>query len=361
MYKPKSMTKTSIYTVVMAGGSGTRFWPLSRRALPKQFLPLVTRRSMLVETVARMRAVLPQSGVRVVCGPEHARLVHRSLASLPKHHVFVEPEARNTAPAIALAVAQLPEEAVVVVVPSDQHVIDIDTFGSCLSRAVTASHTGKIVTLGIRPSRPETGFGYIEMGRPFKNAVNAVARFVEKPDLPKAKSYLRQKKYLWNAGIFVFQVGVMREALRQHQPDIGKPMDALIAAAQKGPLHRQVVATQFRQMPSISIDYAVAEKAGNMAVVACDCGWSDVGSFPALAEVRDRDESGNVAVGKRVQLVNVKNSVVWSDARTVAVVGLEDIVVIDTPDAVLVMHKNASQDVRKVVEALKEKKQLRVL
>ncbi len=355
------MTKAPIFTVVMAGGSGTRFWPLSRRALPKQFLPLVTARSMLVETVARMRAVLPQAALRVVCGPTHAVLVHKSLASLPKNNVFVEPEARNTAPAIALAVAQLPEEAVVVVVPSDQHVIDTDTFGACLNNAVAAAQTGKIVTLGIRPSRPETGFGYIEMGRAFGKTANAVARFVEKPDLQKAKTYLRQKKYLWNAGIFVFQVGVMREALRQHQPDIGKPMDALIAAAKRGSLSSKVIATAFKRMPSISIDYAVAEKASNMAVVACDCGWSDVGSFPALAEVRKSDASGNVAVGKQVQLVNVKNSVVWSGDRTVAVVGLEDVVVIDTPDAVLVMHKNACQDVRKVVEALKEQKQLRVL
>ncbi len=343
-----------VYAVIMAGGSGTRFWPLSRSNKPKQFLSLASKEPLIAETMKRMGTLTTPSRTSVVCGARHAALVKKSLPKLPRQNVIVEPEARNTAPAIALACAHVAHQdprGVIVVLPSDQHVADPKAFRISIEEAVRVAHQGFIVTLGIKPSRAETGYGYIRVGDPLSGDARKVAAFVEKPNLETAQRYLVSGDYLWNAGIFVFRADVMLEAFARHMPDLSKALDLVRASwgTKKG---AGVLAKQFKKMPATSIDYGVAEKAPNIAVVPASCGWSDVGSFNALPEVRPLDAAGNVAEGNAL-LIDTSGSVVLAGKRLVAVVGMKDVVVVDTGDALLVLPKDKSQDVRKVVEALK--------
>lgn len=347
----------------MAGGSGTRFWPLSRAGRPKQFLALATKKPLIVETLARMGGLATPKQTRVVCGAAHAKLVQKALPKLPKANVLVEPVARNTAPAIALAtahVARVDPQGVIVVLPSDQHVADVKAFQQSLAHAVEVAREGRIVTLGIKPTRPETGYGYIRLGSPLSGAARTVAAFVEKPDVAKAQQYLASGDYLWNAGIFVFRADVMLAAFAQHMPELSQRLDVLRAALGTKK-EKAVVAREFPKFPSTSIDYGVAEKASNIAVVPSDCGWSDVGSFNALPDVRTCDADGNVTEGALLLVIDSKGCVVLGGERPVAVVGMTDVVVVDAGDAVLVLPKDKSQDVRKVVEALKAKKLARYL
>lgn len=353
---------SSIYAVIMAGGSGTRFWPLSRGSRPKQFLPLTSKLPLIAETMKRMSGLTTPARISVVCGARHVALVKKALPKLSAKNIVVEPEARNTAPAIALAcmhVAHDDPQGVLVVLPSDQHVADVEAFQAAVQEAVRVAETGEIVTLGIAPTRPETGYGYIRVGAKHSGAAHKVAAFEEKPNLQTAKGYLASGDYLWNAGIFVFRADVMLEALTTHLPESGKPIAALREAWGSRRLSA-VLRREFKKLPSTSIDYAVAEKASNISVVPADCGWSDVGSFNALPEVRPLDRGGNVSEGDAL-LIDTEGSVVLAGKRPVAVVGMKDVVVVDAGDAVLVLPKDKSQDVRKVVEALKSRRALSLL
>ena len=356
--KPAARPPAEVFPVIMAGGSGTRFWPLSRKARPKQFLALATDRPMLVETAARLEGVAALADTFVVCGKVHAGPAAKLLKKLPRANVLVEPEARNTAPAIALAVAHVAARnpaGVVVVLPSDQHVSDVAGFRTAISEAIASAKTGHIVTLGIRPTRPETGYGYIRVGPATMGTARSVEAFVEKPTLEKARGYLAAGDHLWNAGIFVFRADVMKEAFARHLPEVHAALHRIQDAVGTA-RYAKVLAREFPRMPSISIDYGVAEKAENIAVVPADCGWSDVGSFSALPEVRARDDKGNVVHGAAAFAIDSEGCVLWGGQRPVAVVGMKDVVVVDTPDAVLVLPRDKSQDVRKVVEALKARK-----
>ncbi|MBK7859307.1 MAG: mannose-1-phosphate guanylyltransferase [Archangiaceae bacterium] len=340
-----------LHAVVMAGGSGTRFWPLSRQARPKQFLPLTGGAPLLVETVKRLKGMTTW----VVCGKTHAPLVKKLVKSAK---VVVEPQARNTAPAIALATAHVMHvdpEATLAVLPSDQHVADVPAFRAALETAAQTAAEGYIVTLGVKPTRPDTGYGYIRVGAPVGAALG-VKQFVEKPDLPTAQGYLQSGEYVWNAGMFVFRAPVMMKAFEHHMPELYAAVTEL----------RKTIGTRqyesrlkklFPQMPATSIDYGVAERAENMAVVPGSFGWSDVGSFNALPEVRHVDSQGNVTEGQ-VITVDCQGCVVLGSKRLVSVVGMNDLVVVDTDDALLVLPKAKSQDVRKVVEQLKGNKKL---
>lgn len=352
------MAQNDIYAVIMAGGSGTRFWPLSRSAKPKQFLPLATNRPLITETMARLAGLVAPKRTVVVCGEKHTKAVRAALPKLPPRNVVVEPQARNTAPAIALAtahVAHVDPAAVMVVLPSDQHVANVHAFQQAIVEAARVARTGAIVTLGIRPTRPETGYGYIRTGALVDGAAVKVDAFVEKPDRPTAEGYLASGDYLWNAGIFVFTASAMLKALDAFLPDLAGPLATIrkVLATRK---EKAVLAREFAKMPAISIDYGVAEKADNIMVVPCDCGWSDVGSFNALAEVRPVDEDGNVVMGKYAMAIDSAGSVVVGGDRPVAVIGMKDVVVVDAGDAVLVVPKDKSQDVRKAVEALKARR-----
>ena len=350
---------SNVFTVIMAGGSGTRFWPLSRSSLPKQFLPLTTKKPLIAETMKRMAGLSTPARTSVVCGAKHAALVKKALPKMPKQNVVVEPEARNTAPAIALAcahVAHQDPEGIIVVLPSDQHVADLPAFQKSVEEAIRVAQTGFIVTLGIKPTRPETGYGYIRLGEPMSGEARKVAAFAEKPNLDTAQGYLVSGDYLWNAGIFVFRADVMLAAFASHMPELVKPLEA-IRAAWGTKKAAAVLAREFKKMPATSIDYGIAERAPNIAVVPSSCGWSDVGSFNALPDVRPNDAAGNVSEGEAL-VIDSSGCVVIGGKRLIAVVGMKDVVVVDAGDAILVLPKDKCQDVRKVVDALKKQKRL---
>jgi mannose-1-phosphate guanylyltransferase len=352
----------SLHPVIMAGGSGTRFWPLSRRKRPKQFLPLVSDSPLIAETVARLAGLAKPRDILCVCGAVHAAAV-RKLAKLPAANVLVEPVARNTAPALALAtvhVAARDPRGILIALPADQHVAAPDAFRHVLRDAAAVAEEGHIVTVGLTPTRPETGYGYIQLGEPLSGPARRARAFVEKPDAETARRYVASGEYLWNGGIFAFRADVMLEALRQHMPQMAAGLDALTGAVGTR-RYASVVARVFKAWPSISIDYAVAEKAPNMAVVPGDFGWSDVGSFAAVAEVRPQDAHGNVVSGAGALVIDSEGCIVMAGTRPLAVVGLKDMAVIDAGDAVLIVPKDKSQDVRKVVEALKAGKLERFL
>lgn len=345
----------TLYPVVIAGGSGTRFWPLSRKARPKQFLALATDRPLIVETVNRLRGLAPPGRTYVVCGPVHARTVRRLLPRLPAANVLVEPVARNTAPAIGLATLHVQArdpEGVVAVLPADHHVADVPGFQAVLRRAAEVARTGALVTIGITPTRPETGYGYVQVGERIDGGAARVRAFVEKPDAAKAAQYLASGEYLWNGGIFVFTARAMREAIDRHLPELGAVLER-IAPTLGTSRHAAALKRYFPSAPSVSIDVGVMEKAREIAVVPGDFGWSDVGSFAALPEVRPADAEGNVVVGQGAILVDSAGCVVVGSGRPLGLVGLRDLVVVDAGDAVLVVPRDRSQDVRAVVQALK--------
>jgi len=353
----------TLYPVIMAGGSGTRFWPLSRKARPKQFLPLASRNPLITDTASRLKGLASVKDTFVVCGPLHARAAAKLVKGLPKKNLLVEPVARNTAPAIALAavhVAAREPEGILVVLPSDHHVADVAGFRKTLEEAARVAAQGHLVTLGIKPNRPETGYGYIQVGGPLEDGGKQVRAFREKPDVETARRYLESGEYVWNAGIFVFRADVILEAFAQHMPEMKKGLEALRKAAGKR-TWPAVLKRVFPKLPSLSIDYGVMEKASNIAVLPGDFGWSDVGSFAAIPEVRAPDAQGNVVSGDEAVVVDCQGCVVLADKRPVAVVGLTDMVVVDAGDALLVVPKDKSQDVRKVVEALKARKRERYL
>jgi mannose-1-phosphate guanylyltransferase len=354
----------ALHPVIMAGGSGTRFWPLSRKARPKQFLPLASKAPLIADTVGRLKGLASVKDTLVVCGPLHAKAAAKLVKGLPKKNLLVEPVARNTAPAIALAalhVAARDPGGILVVLPSDHHVADPAGFRRTLQEAARIAQEGHLVTLGIQPHHPETGYGYIQVGEPLgTGAARRVKAFREKPDLATAQGYLASGDYLWNGGIFVFRADAILAALAQHMPEMQKGLAALRKSVGKR-TYAAVLKRVFPKLPSQSIDYGVMEKASNIAVLPGDFGWSDVGSFAAIPEVRPADAAGNVVSGEGAVLVDCKGCVVLAEKRPLAVVGLSDMVVVDSGDAVLVVPKDKSQDVRKVVEALKARKREKYL
>jgi len=350
-----------IYPVIMAGGSGTRFWPLSRKDRPKQFLPLAGDEPLLAATVTRLPPLAKAKETFIVCGPAHAAAARRMLPKLPEQNFIVEPCARNTAPCVGLAalhVARKDPRGVIVMLPADHHISRPAAFREALASAADLAQRGSIATIGIKPSRPETGYGYLKIGprlaargRKGKGAAHKVERFVEKPDVVTAARYLADGGYLWNSGIFAFRADVILDEIRRAMPVLGEQLDA-IDAAFGTPGYKKTLARVFPECPSISIDYGVMEKSKRIAVVPADFGWSDVGSFAALPDVKPTDRLGNVAEGDAV-VVDAHNTVVLAKGgRPVAVVGIDDVVVVDAGDAVLVCRRDRAQDVRQAVEEL---------
>jgi mannose-1-phosphate guanylyltransferase len=351
----------NVFPVVMAGGSGTRFWPLSRAARPKQFLALSGGAPLLAETVARLPPLAGPERTFVVCGPVHAAAARALLPAVPPGNVVVEPCARNTAPAIGLAalhVARRDPAGVLAVLPSDHHVARPDLFRDALSAAARLAGKGLLATIGIRPSRPETGYGYLLAGAPLDPDPAGllpakVERFVEKPDRATAERYLADGRYLWNAGIFAFRADVVLAEIRALMPELADRLDA-IGAALGTPGYDAALAEAFPRCPSQSIDYGVMERSARIAVVPVDFGWSDVGSFAALPEVRAADAAGNVAEGDAL-VVDGRENVVLAKDRLVAVVGVDGLVVVDAGDALLVCPRDRAQDVKKVVDELRRR------
>ena len=349
------MTHDLVHPVILSGGVGSRLWPLSRALYPKQLLPLVSDRTMIQDTSLRVTDKARYARPLVVANEEHRFIIAEQLrsAKVEPETILLEPEGRNTAPAVALAALYLLEQGddpLMLVMPSDHVIRDEEAFARAVDMARAAARDGALVTFGIAPDRPETGYGYIERGPELSAmGVYGVSAFVEKPDAVTAAWYLESGRFLWNAGIFLFPAKTYIETLARHAPEI---LDACRNAMEQCTsdldFHRPD-RDAFLPCPSDSIDYAVMEKTDQAAVVPVDMGWSDVGSWSALWDLADKDNNGNAIKGDVIAL-DTRGSLLRSEGPAIATVGLDDIVVVATDDAVLVSHKHKVQNVKQVVE-----------
>lgn len=331
-----------IVPVVLAGGSGTRLWPVSRRKQPKQFTKLIDDSTMFELTLRRVASIPDVAEPVVIAGADQADLLRGSTPSGAT--ILLEPSGRNTAPAAAIAALIANPDDVLLVLPADHLIADVDAFVLAVEEAARLASRGYVVTFGVVPTRPETGYGYIEQGPSLDGAFH-IARFVEKPDEPTAREYLSSGRYLWNSGMFAFTARRYLDELGRHRPD-------MLEAVRTIPVHEDGrIDPSFAEVPADSIDFAVMEHTDRGVVVPLEAGWSDVGSWNALWEVSDQDTAGNVVQGDAV-IENTRRSYVRSSSRLVAVVGLDDVVVVETPDAVLVTSRERSQEVKRIVERL---------
>jgi mannose-1-phosphate guanylyltransferase len=349
-----------VWAVVPAGGSGTRLWPLSRAARPKFLLPLLGRRSLLQQTADRLGAVAAPERTFVVCGPAHAAAVARQLPELPEENVLVEPSPKGSGPAIGLAaalIARQDPEAVMGSFAADHDVQDEAAFVRAVEIAVAAARRGYLVTIGLKPTRAETGYGYIERTEDAVvttevGSAYRATRFHEKPDQSRAEEYVASGRFLWNASMFVWRAQTLLDELARLQPDLHAGLTR-IADCWDDPSVETVLAEVWAELPESTIDQGVMERAAKVAVVPAEMGWSDVGDWHGLGELIEGDALGNSVRGDLL-LHESRNCVVWSETvRVVALVGLEDVVVVDTPDALLVADRRRTQEVRKVVDHLK--------
>ena len=345
----------TIRPVILSGGSGTRLWPLSRAAYPKQLMPLVSERSLLQETVERVADPAAFAPPILVCNEEHRFLVAEQLRGLGRkvEAILLEPVARNTAPAVTAGALLAEPEALVLVLPSDHYIANKEKFLAAVEKAARAATLGKLVTFGIEPAGPETGYGYIRKGPTLAKAsgCHAVAAFVEKPDLATAERYLASGEYLWNSGMFLFRADRFLAELGRFEPAMLAAVRKSVAGAKRDLDFTRLDRDSFAEAPSRSIDYALMEKTGEAAVVPVDMGWTDVGSWASLWDVAEKDAAGNALIGD-VIAADVKNSYIRSESRLVAAIGLENIVLVETVDAVMAVSRDRAQDLRLVIDRL---------
>lgn len=348
------------WAVVPAGGSGTRLWPVSRASRPKFLLPLLGPNSLLQQTADRLELLTVPERTLVVCGPGHAAAVARQLPQLPEGNVVVEPSPKGSGPAIGLAaaiVARYDPDAIMGSFAADHEVRDTKAFAAAVAVGIDAAREGALVTIGLTPTRPETGYGYIErtdeafvtsdLGTAFK-----AARFHEKPDLALAEEYVASGRFLWNASMFLWRAETLLQEMAELQPDLYAGV-IKIAAAWGAPEQERVTGEVWATLPESTIDQGIMERSSKVVTVPAEMGWSDVGDWHGLGNLLDPEASGKAMRGNLVQLDSA-NCAVWSDTdRVIAVVGLEDVVVVDTPDAVLVAHRGKAQDVRRIVDLLR--------
>jgi mannose-1-phosphate guanylyltransferase/mannose-6-phosphate isomerase len=346
--------------VILAGGSGTRLWPVSRYGLPKQFIKLNGGKSLLVQTVERLAAAVPLRDIFVITNNDyrfHVQADLRSVSPEIENNVILEPVGRNTAPAIALVIKYCQEklkcgkDEVIFICPSDHIIEPVEKFARYAKQAEKAAKAGNIVTFGIKPSRPETGYGYIKRGgKASADGVCKVEKFAEKPDQKTAEKYLKSGEYYWNSGMFAFTIATMLAEFKAYTPEISRRMPATLAR----------MTDDFKNMPSISIDYAVMEKSKKAAVLPIDILWSDVGSWDSLHEVIPPDGDGNVKVGD-VLALDTKKTIVMGENRLISTIGLKDLIIVDTTDALLIAKRGEAQRVKEVVDMLKERKRKEVV
>jgi mannose-1-phosphate guanylyltransferase/mannose-6-phosphate isomerase len=344
--------------VLLSGGVGSRLWPVSRELYPKQFLPLIGTSSLLAQTLQRAAAIDDVSAPLVVCNDEHRFLVAEQLrqAGVKAAAILLEPEGKNTAPAVAVAALRalsFDADATLLVLPAD-HVIQLpEVFAAAVVRGLAAAAEGYLVTFGIVPTAPETGYGYIQSGSVWRDGIHQLKQFVEKPDLATAKNYLASGEYVWNSGMFLMRADSYLAELETLAPAILAAARKSLDAAQADLDFTRLDKTAFAECPSDSIDYAVMERTQKGMVIPLACGWSDVGSWSSLWEVEDKTEAGNVLSGD-VLVHEVSGSYIRSESRLVAAIGIDDIVVVETSDAVLIANKDRVQDVKHIVAALKK-------
>ena len=350
---------TTIYPVILSGGSGTRLWPLSRAALPKQLLPLASKFSLLQDTVSRLDDMPEIADPLMVCNVEHRFMIAeqmRQIGATPRA-IVLEPVGRNTAPAIAVAALMLSRDdpdALMLVLPADHLIGDVEAFHAAIRTASGAAKNGHLTTFGIVAATPETGYGYIRKGAPLADTAGAhqVAAFVEKPDQGTAEQYIQSGDYYWNSGMFLFRASDFLNELKTLRPDIFEASRAALDAATLDLDFVRLDPAAFEACPSESVDYAVMEHTRNAAVVPADIAWNDIGAWSALWDVATKDDFGNAIRGD-VMLENARNNFVRAETRMVALLGVSDLVVVETADVVLVAQKGQVQDVKKLVDRLK--------
>lgn len=340
------------YALILAGGSGTRFWPLSRNTEPKQFLNVCSDKPMLEETIQRILPLVKKENILIAANKTHKAKIFECAKKIGilRRNIFLEPEGRNTFPPIAYLSNQINHitpEAVLCVLPCDHVIQNNKKYVSCLQKAIKAASDNCIVTFGITPKRPETGYGYIKIKSPghqvTRSPVYKIEKFIEKPDIEKAKKLIKDKRYYWNSGIFVFKVKSLIDEVKRLQPESYQTIN------QKN----KNLEALWKTLPATSIDYAIMERARNLALLPADYGWLDLGSWQAIEEVLKKDKNLNIFRGNHVDL-DSKNSIIWGKNRLIASIGIKDIIVVDTDDALLICAKDRTQDVKKIVQILKQ-------
>ncbi len=343
-----------VYGIIMAGGGGTRFWPLSRKGTPKQLLNLSGKEIMVNEAIDRLTKVTAYDDIYIVTNCEQADKMQRvTQGRVDAAHILSEPCARNTAACIGYAALKILRErgdGVLVITPSDAYIEDEEAFGEVLHTAVrAAADSNKLVTIGIAPTFPATGYGYIRY-RDTEGAVKPVVKFVEKPTRKKAEEYLKSGCYVWNSGMFVWKASVILKKFKRLLPELYAQLIKIASAFGK-PEEERVLEEIYPELPSVSIDYGIMEHSKDILVVPGEFGWNDVGSWDMLGALHPQDESGNVVVGNAVN-VDTVNTVIYSSGKMIAAVDVSDLVIVETPDAILVCPKSKAQDVRKIVDEL---------
>jgi mannose-1-phosphate guanylyltransferase len=344
-------TQSPIHPVILCGGSGTRLWPMSRKVKPKPFLPLIGEKTLFQQAVGRVATDDRFAAPIVVAGEAHCDLIEEQLSGASDYQLIVEPMGRNTAPAIALAAARLPADAIMLVCPSDHHIADEAAFRAAAVSAAELARESWLVSFGIAPERPETGYGYLHRGGELPGGYQ-IAQFVEKPDLATAQTYLESGEYSWNGGIFAFRAGALLNELNIHRPAMAQAVAIAVAAGRSEGARFHPQAEAFAEIEGDSIDYAVMENTRRAAMVPVDMGWSDIGNWAALhdalAEQPDgTDAAGNVAKGA-VDLDQCRNVLAISDGPRVSVIGLEDVCIVVSGDEVLVTTRDGAQRVGKL-------------
>lgn len=344
-----------VYGIIMAGGGGTRFWPLSRKGTPKQLLNLSGKEIMVNEAIDRLTKVAAYEDIYIVTNCEQAdKMREVTQGRVGEERILSEPCARNTAACIGYAALKIVHDrgdGILVITPSDAYIKDEEAFGGILQTAVrAAADTNKLVTIGITPTFPATGYGYIRY-REMENAVKPVLKFVEKPTRKKAEEYLNSGCYVWNSGMFVWKASVILKKFKRLLPELYAQLTKISASFGKKEEQR-VLEEVYPELPSVSIDYGIMERSKDILVVPGEFGWNDVGSWDMLGALHPQDESGNVVVGNAVN-VDTKNTVIYSSGKMIAAVDVTDLIIVETPDAILVCPKSKAQDVKKIVEELK--------
>lgn len=353
-----------MYILTLAGGTGTRLWPRSRKATPKQLLSLTGGNTMMQTTINRVLPIAPIEQIFIATNAQYGPTIQDQLPNLADHQIILEPSGKNTAPAIglgALHIRRQNDEAVMASLHSDHFIADEEGFRQALLAAAEVARQGYLVTLGIQPNRPETGYGYIqrgpELGQYNRHTVYRAARFLEKPDLPTAEKFLASGQYYWNSGIFIWQVSTLFEAFRQYMPEFYRQLNELDQAIAAG----QPVGDIWQKVQPCSIDVGIMEKAENVAVVPTDIGWNDVGGWNALYEINQPDENNNVVFGAEHIAIETTGTMVEGNHRLIATIGLEDVVIVDSDDAILICARDRAQDVKQIVQWLKENKRTELL
>lgn len=351
-----------ITPVIMAGGSGTRLWPLSRSLYPKQFHELVGSNSMLVDTYARLRGIKEITRPTVICGEQHrfivAQQMHEIMGNNEHPCLILEPQGRNTAPAVALSAFQAikdeeSDDPLLLILSADHMVRDVPAFQAAIKTAAELAGNGSLVTFGINPSRPETGYGYIRGGDDINEFARKVEQFVEKPNLEVAQAYVSSGGYYWNSGIFMFKAKTYLDELKKYRPDIYTACEKSMETVGVDYDFVRPDKESFLNCPAESIDYAVMEKTADAVVVPVSCGWSDVGSWSALWDVTDKDEKGNTILGDVIAL-DTHGSYIRSDGKLIATIGVEDLIVVESDDAILIAAKDRDQEVKQIVSLINE-------